>query len=439
MATFSGMVFLALCIVFAAFIIVSVRVWQNNPNLVKKIFRLVIVLGIYMSISVSAVILGLRVDDRHRSSYRKGLKAVEQIWGGHIISSIPSFYYNEKTVKEYFDKHASELKKRVSTIEKKMGIAAHEVKIKISKNEREKGLLKFAGYTLNFTGSADFINTSNKAKEMNISIALPSGAGNITDLMALKNGKEYKDDANLSDGIDWQGKMAPGEKISFVWKYTARGSDRFRYAMGKNSRTELGLLNVTIETDFTNIDFPDNSMAPTSFSQDNQKSNIVWESQKLITGQDISLSFKIPGNWGKIVPRLFYFSPLSLFLFFGMIMISIISMQAKMHPMQWLLIGSGFLVFPLLSSYLFTYVHILLGMGIGLMVSTGLILWYVNMLPQGSQLIKTIALSCAGFQWLFSVAFLFPEHTGLMLTLIVILSLAWLMSRTAKTNWEEKW
>ncbi|MCB1145585.1 MAG: hypothetical protein KDK41_12300 [Leptospiraceae bacterium] len=439
MEVFAGLVFLGVCLVLSSVILVSIRTWQVRPELIRKIFRYLVLGGLYMVLSVGAIILGLRVDDRHRGSYEIGRKAVQEIWGGEIVQNSPSFTYNSQIEEEYIEEKTGASKTRIRTIAKDAGIQSQKISIDLKKNVRKKGLLQFAGYELNWKGEFTVTNTATNTRFMRFYIPLPSGAGNLTDLEIKLNGKEFTEDTNAADGLDWAGNLQPGQTLTFEWGYKAQGSGSFRYALAGGDRIEIGKLDISLKTDYNDIVLPDNSMVPTSEAEDSQGTAMSWVSQKLITGQDIALKIRLEGNWGEIVPRLFFFTPLSLFLFFSLLLIGTLSADVRLHPMQWFLIGAGFFVFPLLSSYLFTYTPVLVAMAIGLVVSTGLMIWYGNMLSIRENLVKPLIISSVVFQWFFSVAFMFPEHTGLLLTVAVIASLAWLMQKSAKTNWEDKW
>jgi len=52
---------------------------------------------------------------------------------------------------------------------------------------------------------------------------------------------------------------------------------------------------------------------------------------------------------------------------------------------------------------------------------------------------KMTALSLGIFQWLFSLAFFFPEYTGLLITVASIVCFVVLMRQTADIEWENKW
>jgi inner membrane protein involved in colicin E2 resistance len=172
---------------------------------------------------------------------------------------------------------------------------------------------------------------------------------------------------------------------------------------------------------------------------DSQKTKLSWQNQKLITGQDIALEFIIPGNHGETAYRLFYYSPLAMALFIMLLLVFSVAKEIKLHPMHYLFLITGFFIFYLLASYLITYVPIIPGIMISVLVSTGIMLYYVSMLKKGTVFMQAVAMGSVIFQWIFSIAFFFPAHTGFTITIASILAFIVLMKQTASVEWNSKW
>jgi hypothetical protein len=64
--------------------------------------------------------------------------------------------------------------------------------------------------------------------------------------------------------------------------------------------------------------------------------------------------------------------------------------------------------------------------------------YYSVLLKKGGILISGIVVSSLIFQWFFSIAFFFPEHTGFLITVATILAFVFLLKTTAETEWEDK-
>lgn len=210
----AALVFLGACIIAGAFILISVRAFQVNPDLVRKVFRYSVILVVGTGFSLAAVAIGFRLSERNKESFSKSSRAVAQIWGGRITQSLPSFTMDGKVSEQYLDDKSGEYKTRTKSVSDTVAFKKHDANFAIKSNIRKKGLLKFAGYNLIFTGTYSFENTGARSSAYQFHFPVPSEAGNIADIGVQMNGKAYTGDRNLADGVDWSGSLQPGEEIA---------------------------------------------------------------------------------------------------------------------------------------------------------------------------------------------------------------------------------
>jgi hypothetical protein len=435
-AAFGGMFFLGICFVLGAFIFVSVKIYTINPNFILKIIKYFLILFIWIFFSVISIVIGLRIDTRHNESFSRSLKSVNEIWGGNIIQNPPSLTFSGKLKEEYIG-NAGELKERVKTVDEGLAFESQKLSVLIKKNIRQKGLLIFPGYLLNFSGEYKIKNHRNKNSNVKFQLGLPFNAGNITDIKIEFDGKPYRGDSNLGNGIDWSGEMKENEEHTIAVQYQAQGTGSFNYSLA-NDKLEIKELNVHLETDFSDFIIPDLAMVPTTSNTDSKLSKLDWTSKNLITGQNISLEFFISGNYGKVASKLFLYSPLALLLFLGMLVLFSVAKEIHLHPMHYLFIIASFTIFYLLGSYLMTYMNIILGIFISLLVSSGIMIYYAKLINKSQYIVVLVAISAVIFQWFFSAAFFFPEHTGLLITIASILAFIGLLKATSEVDWENK-
>ena len=107
--------------------------------------------------------------------------------------------------------------------------------------------------------------------------------------------------------------------------------------------------------------------------------------------------------------------------------------------MHYLFMITGYFIFYLLGSYMVSYIPIIAAILLSLAVSTGIIAYYSYLINKGKELVRITLFSSILFQWVFSVAFFIPEHTGFIITIAGIVAFVFLMKRTAATEWENKW
>ena len=433
-----AVIFLGFCLIAAACIFVSVKILQIKPDFVKKVLKYTVIFVLTVIFSIIAVSIGFRIDDRHTKSYSMNKRSVQEIWGGELSQQLPTFTYLRKVYEDRENKKTGAIERALVDKYYNMGIEGQKISIKIKSNIREKGLLKYPGYNLTFNGRYTLKNLNSNSERLEFSFPLPHDAGNITDIKVKFKDKEYTEDSNYSNGIQWDGVLAKNESVVFDITYTAQGTERFLLAMG-TGKSEIKNLDVELITDFTDNTIPDGAMVPTSSAGDNKEMKYTWVASNLVTGQNISLKFKISGNYGEIISKLFYYSPVALFLFVALLLVFSVSKGINLHPMHYLFVITGFFIFYLLGSYIVSYMHIIIGILISLAVSTGIILYYTYLINKGKELVKVSAFGVILFQWVFSTAFFVPEHTGFLITIASIIAFLFLIRSTASVDWENKW
>ncbi|HNM02568.1 MAG TPA: hypothetical protein PKK05_06610 [Leptospiraceae bacterium] len=436
-AVVGGFVFLGICLILSSFLVMSVRLYQEKPAFIAKILKYLLIAGIWVIFSVASIAIGLRINDRHEQTYTRGMQSVNDIWGGAISQTPPLLTYNSVQMEEFENPNTHKYEKRPKTVSSDISFSSQNLDVKIDRKERQKGLLKYPGYILSFKGEYIIKNTRNKSTNLYFLFQLPQNAGNITDIQVLLNDKPYKGDTNLADGISWSENMEPDEENKITVSYKAQGTETFSYLLGSTHK-EIKQLKAVLNTDFRHYNIPDHAMVPSSEENESGKTKILWNSENLITGQNISLKFEIEGNYGKIASKLFFYSPLAIFLFLALLLLLTVSKGTVLHPMHYLFIIISFFIFYLLGSYLISYMHIFFGILASLAVSTGIMIYYAFLMKKGKILIQGIALSAFVFQWFFSIAFFFPEHTGFLITAATIIAFVFLLKTTAETDWEDK-
>ncbi|MCE9501025.1 MAG: hypothetical protein K8R21_11100 [Leptospira sp.] len=433
----AGFTFLGTSIIIAAIILTSVRIYMVRPDFIMKFLRYAVVGIFWIGFSAGAIAIGFRISDRHTQTYTRSLKSVGEIWGGFISQSPPRFGFKRNITEDFENHKTGQFEKRTREAFYDHGFLAQIVELDIRSNVRMKGLLKFPGYKIHFSGKYTVKNNLSSPENFYFDFNPPHNAGNITDISVNLDGKEYKSDSNYADGVNWAGLLKPQEERTIIVRYAAQGTKNFKYALAEQ-KIEIKHLSVIVKTDFANLNIPEQAMPATETVSDAKITQLKWIGENLITGQNVSVDFEIDGNYGSIAAKLFYYSPLSLALFTGLILLFTVSRGISLHPMHYLFLMAGFFIFYLLGSYMISYMHIFLGISVSLLVSSGIIIYYSFLLKKGNEFFKIVCFSVIIFQWILSIAFFFPEHTGLLITIAVIVSFIALMKVTADTDWESK-
>src|SRR5262249_673003 len=141
-----------------------------------------------------------------------------------------------------------------------------------------------------------------------------------------------------------------------------------------------------------------------------------------------------PGPW---VSRVTFFAPVSMFLFFFLLFMITTVKGVRVHPMNYFFIGAGFFSFHLLLAYLVDHISIELAFAICSVVSIFLVISYMRLVVSNRFAFVEVGLSQFVYLVLFSYTFFFEQFTGLIITVLCILTLFVIMQYTGRIDWDE--
>ncbi len=314
--------------------------------------------------------------------------------------------------------------------------ASSEVKLKLNYQPVKMGLLWHRTYGVTFDGSYTFINNTAITQTLLIDLELPTSSG-MLDKVNFSIGTGEKSRRSLAtpeQGIMTESiELAPGQSIPILVSYTSRGMDEWRYAFSDASR--IRDFTLTMSTDFTDVNFPISS--PTTRKPTADGMDLIWKYEDAISAPGIALEMPSELNAGPVASQIAFYAPLSLLLFFGVIVITCITRDIQLHPVNYIFLAAGFFVFPLLFAYMLDLLPLHASFGISAAASLLLVCGYLRA-AAGEFLFRIAVPAQLAYMVLFSYSFFFKGLTGLTLTVGGIVTLAVLMALTAKVDWSLK-
>jgi CheY-like chemotaxis protein len=130
--------------------------------------------------------------------------------------------------------------------------------------------------------------------------------------------------------------------------------DHWRYAFADASR--IRDFTLTMNTDFSDVNFPISS--PTDRKPQEKGMQLVWKYEDAISAPGIGMEMPRELNAGPVAAQISFYAPLSLLLFFMVIIITVISRGVSLHPVNYFFLAAGFFAFPLLFSYMLDVVPV---------------------------------------------------------------------------------
>ncbi|MBI3900096.1 MAG: inner membrane CreD family protein [Gammaproteobacteria bacterium] len=410
--------------------------------------RLIAIGFIFACTAIAWGILGGTIFTRTYSSDSDLKSRVERIWGTPQAQHVPTASYTvERTEKE----ESLVDGKKVVTTKKvydaySLPLMGSDVLVKLGLDYRQKGLLWYSTYITDFAASYRFRNDTNEHRATHISFPFPAQGANYDDFkFSLRDGSWTNRPEARDGAIDGIITLDAGQEVVIDVTYKSQGLDQWRYLFGdnapdntaNNSVTAVRDFRLVMETDFNDIDFPDDSIAPT-FKERTEDGGwrLVWQYENLIAGVNIGMLMPQKLQPGPLAGQISLFAPVSLFFFIVVMLVLSIMQRIDLHPMHFFFLSAAFFAFHLLLAYLVDHLPIHAAFALASVVSLALVASYLH-----AVISARFALLAAAAQWvylvLFSYAFFFKGFTGIAVTVGAVLTLFVMMQLTARTNWTE--
>ena len=312
-------------------------------------------------------------------------------------------------------------------------LSGSKINVDLKLDPRKKGLIWFPVYSCNFDAVYTIVNNSSQDKEYNVKFNFPAKGGTYNNIKLTLDGKNFDPEIDLYKGIEFKLPLAAGESKELQIVYKTFGSYHWKYAPGGRIRN----LNLTVNTDFLNVDYPDGAISPTKVQQDKAsgKCTLNWQADNLLSGNAIEIEMPRKLNPGDVIPRVTFFAPVGLFFFVLILGVIGILKKIEIHPMHFLFTAAGFFSFSLLFAYLSDHVNINISFAISSFVTLTMVGFYLRGALKENFPWKSAVTAQFFYLILFSYSFFFKGLTGLTVTAGVIITLALLMILTINVNW----
>lgn len=385
--------------------------------MIKRISAIVF---IYLCTAAAWVALGTTVDHRTHEHDRKLRGAVGELWGTVQKQEPPVVCCCEGTNKS-----------------ESVPLQSSDITADLNLEHRQKGLLWYSTYRVKFGGRYQIDNPTDAPQSVTFRFKLPSEKAVYDDVRFVVGGKEIADLPIRNGVLSKTLSLLPGQSESVEVRYATGGIDAWWYDFG-SSVNQVKNFSLTMTTNFDKIDFPENSISPTSKEKTpNSKGwKLHWAYTNLLSSVKIGMVMPHKLNPGPWVSQVSYAAPISLFLFLFLLFIISTARQIKLHPMNYFFIGASFFSFHLLLAYLVDHVSVHLSFFIASVVSVALVISYMSIVVGQRFAYFEIGLSQFVFLVLFSYSFFFQGYTGLAITILCVATLFITMQITAHLDWD---
>lgn len=397
--------------------------------------RIGAILLIYLFTTVAWVILGGTILSRTDSS-RSGLNnKVASNWGTEQTQYPPGAKYTTIAIDQVVGVDG-----RTRAVERKVDVPldlrSSDIQVALNLDYRQKGLLWYSTYKVNFVGTYTYLNNTGKEQVVLLRFPLPAKQA-IYDGMTMKvNGVRLPMQTGEGE-LTTSATIPDGANATLEVSYRSQGLSDWHYNFDNNV-AQIHNFSMVMTTDFKGIDFPENSLSPTEKHSTASGWQLTWKYESLLTGFNIAMEMPQKLQPGPLAGEISFFAPIPLFFFFFLMFIITTLRNIELHPMNYLFLAAAFFVFHLLLAYTADHVDIHIAFAISSAVSVFLVVSYLRLVVGMRFAAVEAGISQLVYLVLFSYAFFFKGFTGLAITIGSVVTLFVVMQMTGRIRWAER-
>ena len=393
---------------------------------------------IFLCTTIAWMILGSTISSRTYGANQQLQGHVSSTWGTSQEQSPPTAHYTvaEPTSSTTVENgkivvHNDKIERRIP-----LSLESSRIRVKIDLDPRQKGLLWYSTYAVDFGGDYVFRNDSVVAQNVSFRLKFPAQKA-IYDGLQMKVDDQVVPLATDDQGTVGQATVPPESTAKLHVAYRSQGLDSWRYHLG-DGIAQARDLQLVMQTNFRDIDFADDTLSPTAKLLTDGGWQLTWQYSNLVSGFQIGMTMPEKLQPGPLAGEISYAAPVSLFFFFFLMFIITALRDIDLHPMNYFFLATAFFAFHLLLAYLVDHISILAAMAISSLVSVLLVVSYLRLVVG----MRFAALEAGTAQLiylvLFSYAFFWRGFTGLSITIIAIITLFVVMQVTGRIRWSER-
>jgi inner membrane protein involved in colicin E2 resistance len=315
-------------------------------------------------------------------------------------------------------------------------LESSRVDVALDLEHRQKGLLWYSTYRVDFRGAYTFRSTSSKTQQVELTLTLPAAKAIYDDLKLVADGRPVELE-NRESSIRGTARVEPGKTTTWEVSYRSQGLDTWEYNFGSEV-AQVRDFQLNMRTNFDDIDFPDNTLSPTGKQAVSGGWELTWAYRNLLSGFQIGMVMPQKLQPGPLAGQISFFAPVSLLFYFFVLFIITTLRKIDLHPMNYFFLACAFFSFHLLLAYLVDHVSIHTAFVVCSIVSLFLVVSYMRLAVGLRFAAVEAALAQVIYLIFFSYAFFFEGYTGLTITIGAILTLFVAMQMTGRVRWSEK-
>ena len=431
--------------------------------ILRQLAQLAAIAIIFLGYTIAWVILGTVNAGRTEGQIGVLSKRVQNSYGGPLIITPPRIYYErtkERKVTVAGLETISSFKERETVDPSDSNVA-----IDLSLERKKVGNLWFPVFFAKYQGQYEYdveaIPRDVRSETLFLLPGLSSSESIFRNIEFKLNGVLVEPLARIVSNtpIELTATTYVNGKLMVDFSYETTGTDYFLYLLSnlgqqqnleenevrtdsieKARLTRLDNFNLKLTTDFIKYEVPKRTVPYTTLRQEDGRSEFEWLFDKTVTGKNIGLIVPEELNAGDIASRISFFAPISLLFFFVVVTIFGILAKNRLHPIHYAFLAATFLSFHLTFSYAADHVSMRVAFATASLVSCFLTFTYLARVKDQKYALVGTSLQLL-YLVVFSWSFFYETDsglgiTGLIVTIVSVVTLFALMQLTAKLDWQ---
>lgn len=408
-----------------------------------KIVRLLGIGMVFVIATMGWMVLGGITQSRKNEQSTKLRTSVQSLWGNRQTQASPSVTFHFQTeglATRTETKNGADVK--ISEVvteqhERPMPLSSTQIDVALDSDLRRKGLTWYSLYDVGFQGQWTYVHSAPERGEVELGLAFPDPHALYDDFRFIVDGVDRSASLDPNSGrLRVRVPVSQGQRIQIQAGYKSRGLDEWKYDPGEGIG-RLESFSLRMRTDFADIDFPSETLSPSSKRRDGEGWILDWKFKQLVTGNGIGMVMPQMLQPGDLAAELAWSAPVSLFFFFFVIFVLSMLRNIDLHPINYLLLAGAFFAFHLLFAYSADRLPVEGAFALSSAVSVFLVVSYLRLVV--STRFAYVEAGIAQLVYLvgFSLAHFWEGYTGLTSTVLAIVTLYVMMQLTGRVRWSE--
>jgi len=414
---------------------------------------------VWIGCTVAWIVLGSTLVYRSGEMSAELTNEVDRLWGPPLTQAPANASYQQaKIVKEKTTttdpqgRSVEQIVEREVTETLYLPLVSSDVRAHLALEHRQKGLLWFPTYGVDFGARYEFTNDSDAPRDVTVRFPLDSCASDVPveqraspactsnsvyDGFRIDDARGARRSIVVENNVArFAQKLAPGEKLAFDVRYQARGRSSFRYALTQGTGRVDGF-RMRVSTDFSKVDFPAGTLSPSKHGPTERGWLGEWKFDSLVANAGIGVDLPQKLNPGPLASRITFFAPVGLLFFMFVVSVLSAASAARLHPMHYFFIGCAFFAFHLLFAYTVDHVALAQAFGIASATSLLLVVSYGRLFLGLRRAAVLLGIPQLVYLVLFSATFFWEGYTGLAVAVGAIVTLFVIMQITGRVRWDQ--